>query len=915
VVAHKDESDFADDDKADDAHVHIDDIEVSHIMDNKSRINLNSLAKVKGANYMEHLPALSKERAFKWPANKGFLEKGSGSETKSSFFDKPQQSFLSKLDDQDGSKFLARGRTKSYLGQAEAVKTKLIEEHTDEHFYEDHADEEITDLLHIHDDGEHCMADHFEEVGEPEEECHFDEENDIEYIVHELMDWGFSYKEMDECFDSTEDLRAAIDFIDEEHDWQVDHECDFEDDEEKEEEGIDPYEQDELLAFKLQVDEIRPIVIPEDAKKLPMKPQVRKLRDNKTKKWYYVDDMTKKTTWTMPKVPTHSEIDKMSKQMLIQELKRHGYNQRGAFNRSLAIRSLKTRRDQYVKDTQLQKVSHIRLPPDWKALVEAVTGRVYFMNTKLNTTQWATPKFEPSLPRGWKKVKINNKIMYQNQQRNQTVSTLEEICAISLHREIRSREQGDRVKRQNYRHAHRASLKRLIQKAKRNRLKEEEKRKKKRKVTRKMKQERSKAIHRILRECCEIEKAERLKKEKARKQEREKNRDARDVKRQKELDDMRDLMDVLKEARLDDEDNRKANREQQRSSYARGLQTTTTAMRDDIDEKYQARLDEARQRKEDEEMKREDDKIRREEAAERAREVRRQQQEEEDRRQKERAAERAAEEERARKKQEEAERQKKRLVEQRQREQQRRTFHNNAVRLLKSKQSGLRVSDFNRIYSKTYNEAWDAIVAGQFKILVQNTPPFNTQYTTVGSGNREIIIGKDVWKQFKNYNENDALKALEECSTLQEAHRKLRSAGQTTQTTQVRRSVASNPRGSSLSGGSGALPAGWTARKDPRTGRTYYLNNVTKTTTWKKPQAPRQANNNGMPFPWSAKRDATTGKIYFQNSQTKRTQWQDPRPLPMGWTSRVDNKTRKTYYVNSIAKTTSWKDPRPPIRI
>jgi len=312
-------------------------------------------------------------------------------------------------------------------------------------------------------------------------------------------------------------------------------------------------------------------------------------------------------------------------------------------------------------------------------------------------------------------------------------------------------------------------------------------------------------------------------------------------------------------------------------------------------------------------MKREEDKVRREEAAERSRDIRRQKQEEGQRRQKERNAERAAEEERAQKKKEKDKRENKQMKEERMRQQQRREFHNKASRLLKSKPTGLRIGDFNRAYSKTYNEQWDAIVAGQFKILAQNTPPFNTQYTSVGSGNHARIIWSDTWKQFRNYNENDAIKALHDSSTLEEAHNKLRSAAQPK--TQVQRSVASNPKGSSLAASGGALPAGWSSRTDPKTGRTYYLNNITKTTTWKRPQAPQVVINNGLPAPWIAHKDPATGKIYFQNNQTKGTQWTDPRPLPTGWSSKVDPGTQKTYYINQTAKMTSWSDPRPPIRI
>jgi len=68
-----------------------------------------------------------------------------------------------------------------------------------------------------------------------------------------------------------------------------------------------------------------------------------------------------------------------------------------------------------------------------------------------------------------------------------------------------------------------------------------------------------------------------------------------------------------------------------------------------------------------------------------------------------------------------------------------------------------------------------------------------------------------------------------------------------------------------------------------------------------------------LPEGWEARRDKKSGRIYFLNHVTKTTTWDDPRPLPYGWETKVDPRSGKKYFVNHNAKTTTWNDPRPPL--
>jgi len=133
------------------------------------------------------------------------------------------------------------------------------------------------------------------------------------------------------------------------------------------------------------------------------------------------------------------------------------------------------------------------------------------------------------------------------------------------------------------------------------------------------------------------------------------------------------------------------------------------------------------------------------------------------------------------------------------------------------------------------------------------------------------------------------------------------------------------------------LPAGWLAKEDKNSGKTYYVNTVSKTTTWQKPTKPAGENQADLPTDlpegWFAKFDNKTKRVYYINSVTKKTQWTKPAnrkqsrdmmdsawnqkegadadgPLPDGWLAKKDpNKDGKTYYVNKELQKTQWNRP------
>ncbi|KAL2670057.1 hypothetical protein Neosp_014938 [[Neocosmospora] mangrovei] len=101
----------------------------------------------------------------------------------------------------------------------------------------------------------------------------------------------------------------------------------------------------------------------------------------------------------------------------------------------------------------------------------------------------------------------------------------------------------------------------------------------------------------------------------------------------------------------------------------------------------------------------------------------------------------------------------------------------------------------------------------------------------------------------------------------------------------------------------GQLPVGW--GMSCIQGKICFWNsNLRKATT----QDPRLAGRS-LPLGWEKRHDPTSGRAYYVNHNTETTTWEHPSPLPDGWEARATPDGR-VYYVNHNTKTTSWDDPR-----
>ncbi|XP_075431868.1 E3 ubiquitin-protein ligase NEDD4 isoform X1 [Ascaphus truei] len=84
----------------------------------------------------------------------------------------------------------------------------------------------------------------------------------------------------------------------------------------------------------------------------------------------------------------------------------------------------------------------------------------------------------------------------------------------------------------------------------------------------------------------------------------------------------------------------------------------------------------------------------------------------------------------------------------------------------------------------------------------------------------------------------------------------------------------------------GFLPKGWELRRAPN-GRSFFINHVTKTTTWEdprlripvqlRPKPPIDLTDLGPLLPGWEERTHTDGRVFYIDHNTKRTQWEDPR--------------------------------------
>ena len=145
----------------------------------------------------------------------------------------------------------------------------------------------------------------------------------------------------------------------------------------------------------------------------------------------------------------------------------------------------------------------------------------------------------------------------------------------------------------------------------------------------------------------------------------------------------------------------------------------------------------------------------------------------------------------------------------------------------------------------------------------------------------------------------------------------------------------------------------WFPVVDPASGDTYYANERTGETSWEKPEAllqldnephngpahdearllmngPAQHNENDLPPGWFTATDPQSGEEYYVNEQTGETTWDKPAPqsvnhtpllsnqpasedensLASGWFAVVEPASGDIYYANELTGATSWEKPR-----
>ncbi|KAL8678847.1 MAG: hypothetical protein Q9186_004830 [Xanthomendoza sp. 1 TL-2023] len=123
------------------------------------------------------------------------------------------------------------------------------------------------------------------------------------------------------------------------------------------------------------------------------------------------------------------------------------------------------------------------------------------------------------------------------------------------------------------------------------------------------------------------------------------------------------------------------------------------------------------------------------------------------------------------------------------------------------------------------------------------------------------------------------------------------------------------------------LPKGWEQSLDPRDQRPYYIDHITRTTSWVRPVAGLQETFRPLPKGWERRRTRDgKDRLYYVNHNEKTTSWTPPdeilsvrseagseeatRPLPKGWEKwKTMGDNSRWYYVNHNNRTTSWTIP------
>ncbi|RSM00829.1 hypothetical protein CEP52_008898 [Fusarium oligoseptatum] len=106
----------------------------------------------------------------------------------------------------------------------------------------------------------------------------------------------------------------------------------------------------------------------------------------------------------------------------------------------------------------------------------------------------------------------------------------------------------------------------------------------------------------------------------------------------------------------------------------------------------------------------------------------------------------------------------------------------------------------------------------------------------------------------------------------------------------------------------GPLPGGWEIRWNNDC-EPCFFNLQTRVATIQDPRTTPNLMETLEASGWEKRYDHVSGRAYFVNHNTKTTSWEDPRPLPNGWEARATPDGR-AYYVDHNTKTSSWDDPR-----
>ena len=113
------------------------------------------------------------------------------------------------------------------------------------------------------------------------------------------------------------------------------------------------------------------------------------------------------------------------------------------------------------------------------------------------------------------------------------------------------------------------------------------------------------------------------------------------------------------------------------------------------------------------------------------------------------------------------------------------------------------------------------------------------------------------------------------------------------------------------------LPSGW-EKQTNSSGRTYFIDHNTKTTTW---NDPRESSSTENPLPKGWERAISSkGRPYYIDHNTQNTTWNDPRldivtptttpenPLSKGW-EHDPTKSERDYFINGKDSQSTWTDP------